>query len=126
MGAQIAANGVQFMLVIAGGYTAWEVVNLWVNRRLARERGADEDAPAAEGEPGGGGQSRLASVLPLIQITLQIAIVVISVSSRNHGVAIDRNRESENIGGRTVCGKQLKLFRKNFKLNPSCLIDAAC
>lgn len=79
LGAQIAANGVQFLLVIAGGYIAWELVNLWVNRRLAKEKSAADGGHGGEGEPGGAGQSRLASVLPLLHMTLQIAIVVITV-----------------------------------------------
>jgi len=83
LGAQIAANGVQFLLVIAGGYLAWELVNLWVNRRLARERGAAVGADAhgaGDGEQlGGASQSRLVSVLPLIYMAVQVAIVVLTV-----------------------------------------------
>ncbi len=81
LGAQIAANGVQFLLVVAAGYIAWEIVNLWVNRRLAREHGSTGPAVAGagDGEPGGSGRSRLASVLPLLHMTLQITIVIIVV-----------------------------------------------
>ncbi|MDA9981365.1 hypothetical protein N9H39_01200 [Gammaproteobacteria bacterium] len=44
LGPQIAANGVGFLLIIAIGYLAWEIVNLWINRKLARE------TPESEGD----------------------------------------------------------------------------
>jgi small-conductance mechanosensitive channel len=78
LGAQIAANGFQFLLTIALGYLAWELVNLWVDRQLAREMPAEMPESEAEGEGGGAGKSRLATVLPLLRITLQIAIIVLT------------------------------------------------
>ena len=77
-GAQIAANGVQFLLTLAAGYLAWEIVNLWVSRQLAREVSVDEPDHEADGEAGAAGKSRLASVLPLVRTTLQIAIIVLT------------------------------------------------
>ena len=79
LGAQIAANGVQFLLVLAAGYIAWEVTNLWVNRQLARE--SAQDATHSELESDGEVQhskSRLASILPLVHMTLQVAIITIT------------------------------------------------
>ena len=35
-------------------------------------------APAADAEPGGAGQSRIATVLPLLHMTLQIAIIILT------------------------------------------------
>lgn len=77
LGAKIAANAVAFLLVLAIGYMAWEATNLWINRRLAREipeGGAEQEG----GEPGGAGQSRMATVLPILRITLQFTIVIIA------------------------------------------------
>jgi small-conductance mechanosensitive channel len=78
LGAQIVANGFQFLLTIALGYLAWELVNLWVDRQLAREMPAEMPESEAEGEGGGAGKSRLATVLPLLRITLHIAIIVLT------------------------------------------------
>lgn len=73
-GAQVAANALGFMLILALGYLAWEVTNLTINRRLARE------APAGEsGAEGGTGQTRMATILPILKMTLQVSIVIITV-----------------------------------------------
>ncbi|MEP1200280.1 mechanosensitive ion channel family protein [Tateyamaria sp.] len=77
LGQNIAANGVQFLLVVAFGYIVWEFVNLWVNRKLSEEQPAAEQGE--EVEAGGAGKSRLASVLPLIHIALQATIVTITI-----------------------------------------------
>ncbi len=77
LGQNVAANGVQFLLVIAAGYIVWEFVNLWVNNKLAEEQPADEQGEDVEA--GGAGKSRLASVLPLIHMALQVTIVTITV-----------------------------------------------
>jgi len=76
LGAQFAANSAGFLLILATGYLAWEVLNLWVNRQLAREMPAAEQVEDAG--PGGGGGSRLATILPIIHITLKIAIVTLT------------------------------------------------
>lgn len=78
LGAQIAANGFQFLLTIVSGYLAWELVNLWVDRQLAREMPAEIPETEAESEVGGAGKSRLATVLPLLRATLQVAIIVLT------------------------------------------------
>ena len=77
LGQNIAANGVQFLLVIAIGYIIWEFVNLWVNNKLAEEQPDEEQGEDVEA--GGAGKSRLASVLPLIHMALQVTIVTITV-----------------------------------------------
>jgi len=69
---------VQFFIIIAVGYILNEVVSLWINRRLAKEQTASEQSPDEEaGEGGGAGGSRLATVLPLLRVTAQVAISVI-------------------------------------------------
>lgn len=73
-GAQLAANTVGFLLILALGYIAWEITNLLINKRLARE--------VPEGETdveGGTGQTRMATILPILQMTLQATIIIITV-----------------------------------------------
>ena len=73
-GAQVAANAVGFLLILALGYLAWEVIHLMINKRLAQE------APAGESEAEGGtGQTRLATILPILRMTLQTTIITITV-----------------------------------------------
>ncbi|MGR3679663.1 MAG: mechanosensitive ion channel family protein [Paracoccaceae bacterium] len=74
-----AAHMIGFTMTGAVGYIAYEAVSLYVNRRLAKEQtslATTEDEMAA-GEGGGAGGSRLATVLPLVLLTAQVAIVVI-------------------------------------------------
>jgi len=73
-GAQVAANAVGFLLILALGYLAWEVTNLMINKRLANE------VPEGEsGAEGGTGQTRMATVLPILQMTMQATIITITV-----------------------------------------------
>jgi len=73
-GAQVAANVVGFLLILALGYLAWEVTNLVINKRLAKE------VPEGEsGAEGGTGQTRIATILPILQMTMQATIIVITV-----------------------------------------------
>jgi small-conductance mechanosensitive channel len=78
LGEQFAGRGVGALLILAAGYLAWELVNIWANRNLAKEQ--TEGAPASEGGEGGGaGSSRLATVLPIVHLTSQATIIVIAV-----------------------------------------------
>ena len=73
-GAQVAANAVGFLLIMAFGYLAWEITNLVISRRLARE------VPEGEsGAEGGTGQTRMATILPIVRMTLQATIIIITV-----------------------------------------------
>ena len=74
-GAQVAANVVGFFLILALGYLAWEVTNLMINKRLATE--APEEGES--GAEGGTGQSRVATVLPILQVTLQVTIIILTI-----------------------------------------------
>ncbi|MCP4074549.1 MAG: mechanosensitive ion channel [Hyphomicrobiales bacterium] len=78
-GAQIAAKGGGFLLILAIGYLAWEMTKLWVNHQLAKDASTDDVQNAGESEGGGVGRSRLASVLPLVSMAVQTAIVVLTV-----------------------------------------------
>lgn len=73
------ARLIEFLMTLAVGYVVYEVVSLWINRKLAKEQtGSDpvsEDAAAGEG--GGAGGSRLATVLPLLRLSALTAIAII-------------------------------------------------
>ncbi len=74
----IADNLFSFAMTAIVGYVAYEGVSLWINRRLAAEFTAlgmsKEDA---DNEMGGGGGSRLSTVLPLALVSAQTTIIVI-------------------------------------------------
>ena len=74
-GAQVAANTVGFLLIVAMGYLAWEITNLVISRRLARE----VPEGGEEGAEGGTGQTRMATILPILRMTLQATIIIITV-----------------------------------------------
>ncbi len=79
-GTDSGSKVIQFFIIIAVGYILNEFVSLWINRRLAKENTASEQSPDEEaGEGGGSGGSRLATVLPLLRVTAQVAIAVIFV-----------------------------------------------
>jgi len=76
-GSAVARNSVIFLLILAAGYLAWEITNLWVAHQLAK------DSPPAESqdddaEMGGAGKSRLATILPLMRVVLQITIITLT------------------------------------------------
>ncbi|GAA0779604.1 mechanosensitive ion channel family protein [Roseibium denhamense] len=77
-GSAVARNSVIFLLILAAGYLAWEITNLWVSRQLAKDsppvETEDDDA-----EMGGAGKSRLATILPLLRMVLQVAIITLTV-----------------------------------------------
>ncbi|MEM6887408.1 MAG: mechanosensitive ion channel domain-containing protein [Pseudomonadota bacterium] len=76
-GERFAGNIVEFMVICAVGYLLYEVVSLWVNRQLAKEVSATQTSDQEAGEGGGAGGSRLATVLPMLRATAQIAIATI-------------------------------------------------
>ncbi len=79
LGAQMAASGVGALLIVALGYLAWELTNLWINRRLARDLPEPEVHAEGGAEMGGAGKSRMATILPLVRVTVQVTIVTITV-----------------------------------------------
>ncbi len=77
-GSAVARDSVVFLLILAAGYLAWEVTNLWIAHQLAKDspptQMEDDDA-----EMGGTGKSRMATILPLIRVVLQITIVTLTL-----------------------------------------------
>ena len=77
VGARFAGAMIDVAIIMMVAYALWELVTIVVNRQIAIERaemGIDPDAEVmAEGE-GGKGESRLATILPLVQLVIRIAI----------------------------------------------------
>ncbi|MEQ8396262.1 mechanosensitive ion channel family protein [Thalassobaculum sp.] len=93
VGARAALKLVEVLLILAVGYLLWETTTLWANRRLAAEQTAlgfdpNEDEPGG-GEGGGAGGSRLATILPLVLLTLQSAIIAITLLIALGNIGID-------------------------------------
>ena len=63
-GSTVARNSVVFLLILAAGYLAWEITNLWVSQQLAKDspptESQDDDA-----EMGGAGKSGSQQFSPL-------------------------------------------------------------
>ncbi|MFT5785965.1 MAG: small-conductance mechanosensitive channel [Ascidiaceihabitans sp.] len=80
VGEQLAAKLMEFLVIIAIGYLIYELVSLYINRKLAAEQtaaGYMPDEEAVGGDGGGAGGSRLSTVLPLILMVAQSTIVVV-------------------------------------------------
>jgi moderate conductance mechanosensitive channel len=78
VGSNFAGNLIEFLMISAVGYVIYEVVSLYFNRRLAKEMtSVDGNVEEGGGDGGGAGGSRLATVLPLVRMTAQVAIAVI-------------------------------------------------
>ncbi|MEO0378816.1 MAG: mechanosensitive ion channel domain-containing protein [Pseudomonadota bacterium] len=81
VGERLAANMIQFLMIISVGYIVYELVSLYINRKLAQEQTSSGFDPETEdtGDGGGAGGSRLSTVLPLILGVSQASIVVLFV-----------------------------------------------
>jgi small-conductance mechanosensitive channel len=79
VGAQFGTKILSAIFVAVVGYLVWEIVNLRINRLLAKDRPAGNFEDPTDGEVGGTSKSRFATILPLLQIALQFAIVTITV-----------------------------------------------
>lgn len=79
LGAHIATRIVGFLLIVAAGYSAWEITNLVINKKLTSEleaSGHSEDGPGG-GEGGGVGLSRMATILPILNMTIKATIITL-------------------------------------------------
>jgi small-conductance mechanosensitive channel len=80
VGERLAANLMEFLFIMAIGYVFYELVSLYINRKLAAEQtaaGYMPDEEAVGGDGGGAGGSRLSTVLPLILMVSQATIVIV-------------------------------------------------
>jgi small-conductance mechanosensitive channel len=92
VGPQLAAKLLEFLIIMAIGYLFYELVSLYINRKLAAEQtaaGYMPDEEAVGGDGGGAGGSRLSTVLPLILIVTQTTIVVVFLLLGLGNIGID-------------------------------------
>ena len=93
VGARLAANGMEFLIILSIGYVLYEAVSLFINRKLAAEYTASGYNPDSEeiggGDGGGAGGSRLSTVLPLILMVSRAAIVVIFLLLALGNIGVD-------------------------------------
>ena len=92
VGPQLAANLMEFLIIIAIGYLIYEVVSLYFHRKLAAEQTASGYVPDEEsvgGDGGGAGGSRLSTVLPLILLVSQTTIVIVFLLLGLGNIGID-------------------------------------
>ncbi len=62
--------------IVLVGYIIFHAVRIWIDQKIADEGGDEEDAGPMEGEGGGAGATRLATLLPLFRNFLLIVIAV--------------------------------------------------
>ena len=93
IGARLAANSMEFLIILSIGYVLYEAVSLFVNRKLAAEYTAVGYNPDNEeiggGDGGGAGGSRLSTVLPLVLMVARSTIVVIFILLALGNIGID-------------------------------------
>lgn len=81
VGARFAGALIDVAIILMVAYAIWELVTIVVNRQIAIERaemGIDPDAEAMADGEGGKGESRLATILPLVQLIVRIAIATLA------------------------------------------------
>ncbi len=90
IGAQLAGRLIEAGLILGIGYILTEIVRIRINGMLAREKAPAVDAEEPGGGEGGGvGGSRLATVLPLVSLALQGAILTVTVLTALGSLGID-------------------------------------
>ncbi|WP_415920808.1 mechanosensitive ion channel domain-containing protein [Tateyamaria sp. SN6-1] len=93
VGERVAANLIEFLMILSVGYLVYEVVSLIINRKLAAEQTAAGYDPENEemggGDGGGAGGSRLSTVLPLILGVSRATIIVVFLLLGLGNIGID-------------------------------------
>jgi small-conductance mechanosensitive channel len=80
LGAKAASKLIEILFVVALSYILWELVTVFIGRWMAREGGEAGVAVDTEaGEDGSNSMSRVATLLPIINKTFKVLIVVMSV-----------------------------------------------
>lgn len=78
VGETLAQHIVGAFMIALAGYLVWEISMLWINSRVSGESIGTAEHHDEDAEGGGGAGSRLATVLPLLRMTLQGAIIVMT------------------------------------------------
>lgn len=78
VGTRIAEALVDIGLTALVAYVLWEVVRINIDRKMAEE-GGDPAEDMERGDEGGTGGTRLATLLPLMRLAIQVTIVSIAI-----------------------------------------------
>ncbi|WP_299417936.1 mechanosensitive ion channel family protein [uncultured Sulfitobacter sp.] len=92
VGAQFAANIIEFLIIMSIGYLLYEAASLVINRKLAAEQTASGYVPDEQevgGDGGGAGGSRLSTVLPLILLVTRTVIVTLFLLLGLSNIGVD-------------------------------------
>jgi len=92
VGAQLAANLIEFLIILSIGYLLYEAASLIINRKLAAEQTASGYIPEEQevgGDGGGAGGSRLSTVLPLVLLVTRTFIVVLFLLLGLSNIGVD-------------------------------------
>ncbi len=76
VGERLSSALFDIVLTVFLAYVGWQALRLAIDRRLADEAGPT--AAGERGDEGGAGASRLATLLPLLRVTVQIVIAVMA------------------------------------------------
>lgn len=81
LGAKIAGNLVELLLIALFAYVVWELLTIFTDNWLAKEGGAvdEHDESPGGGDAGGVGLSRVATLIPIIKRTAQFMIITVSI-----------------------------------------------
>ena len=79
LGDRISNSLTSIALTALVAYVLWEFTRIAIDRKMAEESGPAPEEAESGGEGGGQGASRLSTLLPLIKITLQVTIAVMSI-----------------------------------------------
>jgi moderate conductance mechanosensitive channel len=80
-GARFAGALIDISIILLLAYAAWELVTIVTQRQIAIERaamGMEEGAEVMADGEGGKGESRLATILPLVRLVIRIAIGILA------------------------------------------------
>lgn len=83
-GARFAAALIDIVIILLVAYAVWELVTIVTQRQIAIERATlgldkEEDADAMSDGEGGQGETRLATILPLVRLTIRVAVVALAI-----------------------------------------------
>jgi small-conductance mechanosensitive channel len=77
VGDRLSGALMDIVITVLLAYVAWETIRVVIDRRLAAEAGPV--GAGERGDEGGTGASRLATLLPLFRVTLQVTVVTMAL-----------------------------------------------
>ena len=74
-GAQATTAVIEVFSIVLGAYILWEIINAYVKRKLMLEAPEEQE----EADEGGQGLTRVATVLPIIHVSVSVFIIVFTL-----------------------------------------------